>query len=222
MPANFFESTPQPSGPYPDDSINLVYQMLFADNAELYRNHATQPLGYPFDILLSNSPSNADLQRIVDDNAVETRAKLLAYNWLLTNGHRPEKKQLLAVIVEVGLDGGLDTLAAYSDGTARYINYTGSMVVWESPNETSNQLIADLFSKSVAIVSQIGPWDDARRPHPAKGTLRLSFLVSDGLYFGEGPVNVLFNDAMAQPALTSATALMQYLTQTAAAKGKDS
>jgi len=41
--------------------------------------------------------------------------------------------------------------------------------------------------------------------------VRISFLVTDGLYFGEGPINVLFSDALAAPALSSATALMQYL-----------
>ena len=39
---------------------------------------------------------------------------------------------VLGVIVEVGLDEGLDVLASYQDGTARYINYTGKMILWGS------------------------------------------------------------------------------------------
>jgi hypothetical protein len=43
--------------------------------------------------------------------------------------------------------------------------------------------------------------------------MRITFLVSDGLYFGEGPINDLFNDPMAKPALITATELMRYLTE---------
>lgn len=124
-----------------------------------------------------------------------------------------KKKELLAVIVEVGLDNGLDALASFNDGTARYINQTGKILVWETTDEKSMELTQDLFLKSQNIVNQIGAWDKPRRPAPTKGNVRITFLVSDGLYFGEGPINVLFNDPMASPALTSATNLMKYLTE---------
>jgi hypothetical protein len=62
-------------------------------------------------------------------------------------------------------------------------------------------------------VNKIGVWDKPRRPNPTKGNVRITFLVSDGLYFGEGPMNILFNDEMASPALTNATELMKYLTE---------
>ena len=70
----------------------------------------------------------------------------------------------------------------------------------------------DLFSKSQHIVNQIGVWDQPRRAAPTSGNVRISFLVSDGLYFGEGPMNILFNDELARPALSAAVHLMRYLT----------
>jgi len=209
----FKKTPPPPSGPYRDEATNQIYQLLFCDDAVVFGNNMSEPRPYPFDILLSPGSSIADLQKVADDSATEARAKLLAYNLQMARGHKPANKELLGVIVEVGIEGGLDTLAAYSDGRARYINYTGSMVVWENPDDaTAGQLIRDLFEKSIVIVGKIGPWDNPRRPAPAQGMVRLSFLVSDGLYFGEGPIQVLFNDPMAQPALASATALMQFLT----------
>jgi len=117
------------------------------------------------------------------------------------------------VIVEVGLDKGLDVLASFSDGTARYINQTGKILIWETKDEISNKLTENLFIKSKQIVDKIGPWDKPRLPHPTKGNVRITFLVSDGLYFGEAPTNVLFNDTLASPALLSATDLMKYLTE---------
>ena len=87
-------------------------------------------------------------------------------------------------------------------------------MIWETrDDQEANQLTATLFANAMDVVTKIGPWDDARRPQPATGTMRITFLVSDGLYFGEGPINVLFNDALAQPTLNAATELMQYLTE---------
>ena len=127
----------------------------------------------------------------------------------------------MAVIVEVGLDGGLDVLASFRNGTARYINQTGKILVWESTTDPkANDLTNDLFAKSQQIVNKIGPWDKPRKPSPTRGNTRITFLVSDGLYFGEAPTSVLFSDQLASPALTSATLLMQYLTEKALQKNE--
>lgn len=205
----------QPSiEPYKDSSTNLIYNLLFCDNLNLYKGKTQQPYTYPFDILFSETSSVTDLQKIIDDKNSDPRIKVLAYNRQHASGHKPTKKELFAVIVEVGLDEGLDVLASFNNGTARYINHTGKILVWETTDDAAaNKITADLFVSSQNIVNQIGVWDKPRRPHPTKGNVRITFLVSDGLYFGEGPLDVLFSDPMASPALTKATALMQYLTQ---------
>ena len=41
------------------------------------------------------------------------------------SGQDVPKQELLGAIIEVPLDEGLDVLAAYVDGTVRYINQTG-------------------------------------------------------------------------------------------------
>jgi len=162
--------------------------------------------------LFSGNARTTDLLKIIDDTRTETRMKILAYNQLLARGYRIDKKELLAVIVEVGLEDGLDVLASFKDGTARYINQSGKMILWETADETSDTLTKQLFRNSENIIKQIGPWNRPRRAEPSKGILRITFLVSDGLYFGEGPIDMLFNDPLARPALMSATELMKYLT----------
>jgi hypothetical protein len=200
--------------PYKDSSTNLIYNLLFCDSLNLYKEHTQQPFEYPFDILFSETNSVEDLQKITDDRNTDPRIKILAYNKQIEKGNKPTKKELLAVIVEVGLDEGLDVLASFNNGTARYINHTGKILIWENTDDTTvNQITNELFAISLNIVSQIGAWDKPRRPNPTTGNVRISFLVSDGLYFGEGPLNVLFNDPMASPALIKATELMQFLTQ---------
>jgi hypothetical protein len=208
-------------GPYKDSAANLIYNLLFCDNLDLYKANTQPPYSYPFDILFSEKSTISDLQKVIDDSIADTRIKLLAYNKQLSSGHKPNKKELLAVIVEVGLDGGLDVLASFANGTARYINQTGKILVWETTTDTkANELTSDLFSKSKQIVNQIGPWDKPRRPHPAKGNTRITFLVSDGLYFGEASTNVFFSDQLASQALTAATQLMKYLTETSLQNNK--
>ena len=118
------------------------------------------------------------------------------------------------MIIEVGLDEGLDVLAAYEDGTARYINHSEKMIVWDAPTQESNDLIADLLAASRTVVDRIGPWDGPRREPPTMGNVRLSFLVSNGLYFGEGPFAALAQDPMAAPVINSATQLMNFLVST--------
>ena len=117
------------------------------------------------------------------------------------------------MIVEVGLDGGLDVLASFNDGTARYINQTGKILIWATTDKASMELTEKLFSEGLQVIGQIGPWDKPRRPCPGKGTVRVYFLVSDGLYFGEGPMNDLFSDPLAGPVLNTAAGLMKYLTE---------
>jgi hypothetical protein len=208
---SFFKKS---SDPYKDIGTNLIYNLLFCDDLELYKANHQPPITYPFDVLFSETSSVADLQRIIDDRDADPRVRILAYNRQLSKGHKAEKKELLAVIVEVGLTDGLDVLASFDNGTARYINQTGKMLIWETTTDgEGNRLTKDLFTKSKDIIKQIGPWDQPRRAHPGKGTVRITFLVSDGLYFGEGPIDILFNDALASPALTSATELMKYLTE---------
>lgn len=215
---SFFKKSPErqatSNDPYKDSSANHIYNLLFCDNIELYKENTKQPYNYPFDILFSEASTIVDFQKIIDDRSSDARIKALSYNRQLSKGHKPSKKELLAVIVEVGLENGLDVLASFDDGTARYINQTEKILVWETTtDEKSNELTKDLFLKSQHIVNQIGIWDKPRLPAPTKGNVRITFLVSDGLYFGEGPIDVLFSDPMASPALTSATYLMKYLTE---------
>ncbi|HTA63498.1 MAG TPA: hypothetical protein VK835_13625 [Bacteroidia bacterium] len=214
---NFFKKLPeQPkisNDPYKDSTTNLIYNLLFCDNLSLYKAKTQPPIIYPFDVLFSETSSLTDLQKIIDDSTSDPRVKVLAYNKQILKGHKPTKKELLAVIVEVGLDNGLDVLASFNNGTARYINQTGKMLIWETTDQTSNKLTSELFLRSQDIINKIGAWDKPRLPCPKKGNVRITFLVSDGLYFGEAPINTLFNDPLASPALASATELMKYLTE---------
>lgn len=196
--------------PYKDDGLNKIYNLLFCDDIELYRAGNTGEV-YPWDILLSNDADSTALQSIADDTSLEARIRLLAFHLLREKNIAITRKELLGVVVEVALAEGPDVLAAFSEGTARYINHSGKMIVWETQTTESEKLVAALFNSSINVVNQIGPWDKERRPFPAEGMVRLTFLVSDGLYFGEGPFSILQNDPMGGGVIDAATRLMTYL-----------
>ena len=157
-------------------------------------------------------PEVNKLKEVAENRALDARYRIIAYNTLRSCGVAIDVKELLGVIVEVALPGGLDVLAAYKDGTARYINHVENMVVWETKTEDSDKLIDQLFTDSTNVIKAIGPWDKERRDFPTSTMVRLTFLVSDGLYFGEGKFDVMQKDPMAGPVIHSATKLLTFLT----------
>jgi len=202
-------------GPYKNDGINTIYNLLFCDNQELFLNKCQEPEKYPWDIVLSKKSSDDDLRKIINDKNLESRVKILAYNELRNRKVAISNKELLGIIIEIGFDNGLDVLAAYKDGTARYINQSGKLIVWDVNDNKSDTIIKELFLHGENVINNIGPWDKPRLPYPEKGMARMTFLVSDGLYFGQGPTGVLFEDKMGRPVLDAGTKLMQYLIEKA-------
>jgi hypothetical protein len=65
-----------------------------------------------------------------------------------------------------------------------------------------------LLAASQAVVDRIGPWDKPRLPAPKAGNVRLTFLVSDGLYFGEGKFEDLSRDSLGGPVINAAGQLL--------------
>lgn len=210
----FSKKTPPSSGPYKEEALNKLYNLLFCDKPELFKQ-GDQPSVFPWNILLADAPDPVQLKKIAEDEELDARLRITAYNLMRKAGEKPTKKELLGVIVEVGLPGGLDVLAAYRDCSARYFNHSGSLFIWDNRSSESDSLIGDLFSASEQVVAQIGPWEEERRTAPLNGTVRLSFLVSDGLYFGEGPFDVLHKDPMGGPVIDAATTLLSWMTEQA-------
>lgn len=193
--------------PYGSAASNAIYNLLFGDDPDAFRAPPGTEAA-PWQRVLSADPADVPaLQRLAGDGAQEGRVRYLACARLRQLGAAAPERSLLGVVVEVGLERGLDVLAAYSDGGVRYINHTGKMVVVEGV-EDLRPLVRGLFEAAAQVVARIGPWERARRPPPGEGELRLSFLVSDGLYFGEGPAEALQQDALAGPVFRAATQLL--------------
>jgi len=201
--------------PYSNDASNSIYNLLFCDDFAAFMPKDGKPLTPWQSALFSEPISVSSLESLANDDSSEGRVRYLAFSKLRGLGKTVPKKQLLGVIVEVPVSDGLDTLAAYSEGGVRYINYTGKLAVVEGVGEFK-PLVGNLFDASMKAVNQIGPWNKTRLPPPKIGNVRLTFLVSDGLYFGEGPMNIMQTDPMAGLIIQRATTLLQAVVKTAA------
>ncbi len=160
-------------------------------------------------MLFGERPAPDAVRALADDTAAEARTRALAYAWLRANGQSVPKRQLLGVVIEVALDVGLDVLAAFADGGVRFIHHTGRLAFVEGGLPDTGPIVERLFAASRDVIARIGPWDGRRPPPPAQGNIRLTFIVSDGLYFGEGPTATMQQDALAAPVVQHATALLQ-------------
>jgi hypothetical protein len=198
--------------PYCQAETSQIYNLLFCDDLSLYKCTDGEKLSYWQSILFADVINNNAILELAEDTTQEGRIRALAYNLLKKNGLKTPERKLLGVIIEVSLENGLDVLAAFSDGGVRYINQTGKMAIVEGGIPEIDQKVKKLFELSQKTISIIGPWDKQRLPPPEKGIVRLTFIVSDGLYFGQGPMDQMLRDPLSASILVSATTIMQNVT----------
>ncbi len=196
--------------PYAESHANFLYNLLFCDDINLFKKQDNTEGDGLWSTLLAEPADKAALHGIAGDQTNEGRVRALAYNRLRAVGEKVPAKMLLGVIVEVPLQQGLDVLAAFSEGGVRYLNQSGKVAIFEGQGNPVEALAKELVSASQPVVNQIGPWDKQRLPPPEAGNVRMTFLVSDGLYFGEGPFGALQQDNTAGPVLAKATQLLQH------------
>ncbi len=212
--------------PYGDSKCDQAYNQLFCDKVNAYRREfagsaqtrsaqtgsAQAGSAGPWSTLINSEPYLAGLRAIAENPEEGSRARLLASFRLRELQQPPVPKELLGVVVEVRLSEGLDVLAAYRDGTVRYIHHRGAIFVFEpAPLEWQPTLLR-ILSAAQAAVDRIGPWQPPRVAPPTEGMVRMSFLASDGLYFGQGLLTVMAKDELAGPIITAGTELLKLVT----------
>lgn len=199
--------------PYKEDAANTIYNLLFCDDPALFSAGGDAPgaLG----AVLSDKTDRESLEQIANDLDAESRVRVLAFNRLRAMKASVPTKRLLGAIIEFPVDGGRDTLAVFTDQRLRYINYTGKMAVFESIPPLLVDGVEEILRTSQFAVNRFGPWNKPRRPPPTGNIARMTFLVSDGLYFGEGRVSDLLNDRFAAPVLKAMSLLLPVMVEEA-------
>jgi hypothetical protein len=185
------KSKTRADAPYGTEQLNSVHKILFADDAGK---------------LFGDAPDARVVQAIARDANEESRVRLLAAQWLRANGHQPEAPEVLGVVIEVPLDGSMDTLAAYLDGRVRYINQTGRTAVFEgAPADVAEQAKA-LVASAIPAFIKAAPHKPAYAPGP--GQLRFTFLSQDGNRVTEGYFSDIVRNELAKPVLEQGQRLL--------------
>ena len=157
----------------------------------------------------------AVLQKITDMPELESRHYLQAWHFLRQLGVNPQAdraKFVYGVVVEVGMQNGVDIVAAYLDHTARYLHNSGGGVIWERVDGSLDAQIEALLKAGQAVAKVIGPWDQARPAAPKANHIRLNMLTPSGLHFGYGAFDNLAKEPMVKSIIDPATQLMLSLT----------
>src|SRR4051812_28139817 len=157
--------------PYRDDAANGMYNLLFCDEPALFAPRGGGPQGV-LATVLAERPDRVALESIANDQDMESRIRMLAFNRLGAMKVEVPSKQLLGVIVEVPLDDGLDTLAVFADGRIRYINQAEKIGIFEDVPPAIAQKAQMVLRASQAVVDQIGPATEPRRAPPTADLTR--------------------------------------------------
>ena len=153
------------------------------------------------------------LERVLS-RTTETRIHLQAWSLARRIGIEPpaeDARRARGVVIDVGLEGGLDTLAGYEDGTARYLNQSDGAVVWEARDPSIDQAIDALIAAAQAVVERSGPLDGPRPAAPPSGFATIWILTDNGIHLGAGPFQTLASDALGGPVIAAGTDLMRQL-----------
>jgi hypothetical protein len=154
-------------------------------------------------------------RQIASTEGLESRQTLQAWHFLRQAGYQPpadRAKFVLGVVAEMPVGSAHDLLAAYRDGSARYLNYSGKAVVWDAPSVSPIQEAIDTWLDSGQVIANAtGPWDQPSFPPLPAGHARAMVLTPGGPHFGQGREADLSADPLAGSFLSSATSLMQLL-----------
>jgi hypothetical protein len=76
---NKSKSAHKGKGPYSDDSINLIYKLLFCDNLQLFKDNHRGELKSSWPILFNDHPEIGSLIKIAENSDAEPRVRALAF-----------------------------------------------------------------------------------------------------------------------------------------------
>jgi hypothetical protein len=149
---------------------------------------------------------------VADNPDFETRVRLWAFTALRKTGYQATALQgadVLGFVVEVPMEGSKDTLAAYADGSIRFVGYKDNIVIREPKDETK-PLVEDMLSKAQPLLA-VPPAPRSRAPIPVD-RVRLTALSAMGLHTIEVPWSDLEPPGKYAELFTSAAKLLERAT----------
>jgi hypothetical protein len=170
---------------------DLIRQMLFASQSlkEQVKNSRLDGTPGAFQSIADSSKlvdagkkdeAIALLRSVLDAPRLETRIQLWVWSALRELGQEPAPKfayEVLGAIIEFPSGGSYDTLAAYVDGSARYLNFSGAAIFWDAEDSTIKAMCQSLVDSAIPISSRAKPRLSLSLP---KGIAQVTILTRSG------------------------------------------
>jgi hypothetical protein len=172
---------------------DLIRQMLFASQSlkdQVKNSHLDGTPG-PFQSIADASKlvdagkkdeAIALLRGILETPKMETRIHLWVWSALRELGQTPDPKsgyEVLGAIIEFPSGGAYDTLAAYVDGSARYLNFSGAAIFWDAEDPTIKAMCRALVDSTIPVSGRAKPRTSLSLP---RGTPQVTLLTRSGLF----------------------------------------
>lgn len=168
-----------------------IRQMLFASQSLKEQVQRMQLNGQPgslqsiadaYSLVVSGKKTEASvvLRSVLTAPQLETRTLLWAWSALRELGEKPEPKlafEVLGVVLEIPSGGAYDTLAAYIDGSARYLNFSGKAIFWDAPDPKVKELCLAMVGLSFDANTKTQPRKNLSLP---KGGNQATLLTRSG------------------------------------------
>jgi len=184
-------------GPYRSAEANDNYHALFCDDARFYSPRTGERFMAWHAVLGNSSASPAAVRGLALDPRTPSTARALAWHWMRLRSHGVPPQQLNGLVVETVHAQGLDTLAVYADGSVRYIEPGGTLACLEA-QDIQLQFAAVRATALAQSMLRTLPRSSGRQPAPVlPGSVRLSFVASDGLHVDEGPISLMVEERLA-------------------------
>ena len=129
----------------------------------------------------------ARLRGVLDLPQLETRIQLWVWSALRELGEKPDPKfalEVLGVIIEMPSGGAYDTLAAYIDGSARYLNFSGRAIFWDAQDAAIKSLCQAFVDSTIPASNRAKPRTSLSLP---KRNAQVTLLTRSGLYVITAP-----------------------------------
>jgi hypothetical protein len=129
----------------------------------------------------------AQRRRVLEMANLETRTILWAWSALRELGEKPNSQaanEVLGVVLEMPSGGAYDTLAAYVDGSARYLNFSGRAIFWDAPDVTVKGLCRALLDSTIPVSAQAKPRISLSLPNRG---VQVTLLTRSGIFVISDP-----------------------------------
>lgn len=187
---NVSQAAPSASPPNLDDYKELLFVDQSLEELVTRRGLPTDYFVKAYKHVKDGKPEEAkkSLRQLLADPAAEVREKLWAWRALRKLGEKlpPDiSTEVVGVVLEVPVEDWLDTLAAYSDGRARYLNgKNGGMIIREVPDLTSlDSLVSEVIKAAKPLVEKAPVFD--KHQLPKSDVVRVSILTYGGIHIIE-------------------------------------